>query len=136
MSIKAAFYAQAADSGGIGGVIEDRIYPATDAPQKPTLPYATYQMISSVPVYHQAAGDLYQTRFQVNCYGETSVDAESVRDAFCAEFDEYRGELGELVTVLGCFIEDITDLAITPSDASQRGPQAEVLELIFWHENE
>ena len=137
MSFPTSFYYEAVNTGAISALISTRFYSAGAVEQAEALPYATYQIIDSVPRYHQGGNlDLNATRVQVNFWAATMTAAEVVREAFVTAFEEFRGDMGEsgsTVDVKLCYVASYNDLSEAPSDGTQGGPVGEAMDLIFHH---
>ena len=135
--IKGAFRAHAAADEGIAAIVGTRIYAAGEVPQKPTAPYAVYQLISDPPVHHQGGKVAGEVRLQVTCYAATNPGVTALRDAFETAFAYLNGTMGAggyTATVLRVFTESFGDLIIAPTDASAQGPCGGILDLLIWQQ--
>ena len=121
MSIKDDFYTYLISNAGITAAVSDRIYPLT-APTSATLPYITIQRVACSHEHHMtAAAGLAAARFQVDCWAETSVDAETSAEAVREALDGYMQNTMESTEVRAVFLEDEGDGYEPPTDASEDG---------------
>ena len=138
MSIQAALFYYLVRHAEVAPLVSSRIYPAGDAPRKPTMPYITYQKIDNVHERHQTgSSELAHPRIQINCWDATPQGARTLYEAVRVALDRYRGDMGDplgIITVKGAYLQTDRDEFTVPTDASQRGPHCEIMDFIIWHE--
>lgn len=87
--IGAALYSLLADETDAG----PRVYPHV-LPQSPTLPAVTYQLVSSIPLHAmQREARLIRARVQVDVWGRTYAEAQSLAAQVARLLNRYRGEV-------------------------------------------
>ena len=139
MTIEGAIKAEVMDTGAITAIIGTRFYRAGTVPQNVSKPYATFQKISDVPVYHQGGDVLSRARVQVNCVDDAVVvAAQSIALAvlFRSLFNGFRGTMGTggaTATVRNTYVEDISDATSVPSDGSAAAPSEVRLDVMVFY---
>lgn len=83
MSVETSLYSTLTGNSGVSALIATRLYPLV-LPQKPTLPAATYQRISTRPVSTRSGNGLDFVRMQIDCYGATYANAKALAAAVVA----------------------------------------------------
>lgn len=71
----------------VSGLVVARVYPQK-LPQSPTLPAATYQIVSRVPT--EANTELFDCRVQIDCWAGTYAGASTLAAAVLAALRFYR----------------------------------------------
>lgn len=133
MSIKDDLYTYLINDSGIAAAVSDRVYPLT-APTSAALPYITLQRISCPHVHHMgAASGLCDSRFQIDCWAENSVDAETASEAVREALDGYQHSTMENTDVRAVFLEDESDTYEPPDDASEVGVFRNRMDFIIWY---
>lgn len=118
----ACVLAQSAITAIIGEDDDARFY-NRKLPQKPVYPCATFTKISGPRDYTQTGADGVVTfRLQVDCFGETAVDAAFLKGAFAGSLSGlYNQSFGSPpVTIQGIFIAD--DRATVGEEMEEPGP--------------
>lgn len=66
----------------VAALVDTRIYPAGEVPQQPTLPYLTYQRITTNEIdAMDGYSGLEQATFDVNCWASNHLAASQLADA-------------------------------------------------------
>ena len=86
MSISTLLRAGLIGDSGVGALVSTRIYP-DDLPQKPTYPAITYQRISNSG--QNGSSNRRESRWQLNCWGETYDDVTDLAAAVKAFIEEW-----------------------------------------------
>lgn len=112
--IESGLYQLIIANTGFSAIAGNRLYPLvlpdslvqSDATQ----PAATYQTISSVPVYsNDGPTGCVTARIQFDCFAAAYSGAKSVSDAIRQTLDGYTGTLPDGTPVLNCWIDNVTD---------------------------
>jgi hypothetical protein len=92
----------------IGSSAGNRVYPRR-LKQGATLPALVYFKVSGGISYHSSGGSGLKTpRYQINCWGNTELEAKTLAEELKAVLSGYRGLMGT-ETVTAAFIEDEQD---------------------------
>jgi hypothetical protein len=112
--------------------INSRIFPAI-APHGDSLPFITYQQISGVrqQVTTHSIG-MVQARFQINCWGETYGDCNTVAMAVRKLLDGYAGTV-EKVKIHDIQLDNEIDLQELVEGVSQSERRGKALDFIVWY---
>ena len=119
MSVESALYHKLTNTAGVTAVFgsgaDARIYPDQDTGVAPTLPYATFQVVSTRRSRHFAGitgTQLDFVRMQIDVYAATSLSrrtsAEAIRDAL----DGFAGSMGSEALVVRRVAVDGPDMSI------------------------
>lgn len=135
-TIEQALYYEVVNDAGVSALISTRLYPAAEVPQDTTTPYMTYQRISGPRHRHQGGAGLVEARYQFTCHDDTQREAAALATALRAVLEAYRGDMGEsgsTVTVRAAYVENDVDGSSPPTDASQRGPIWQSVDVLVWY---
>lgn len=115
-NIRAGLRAHLVADAGVTAEVGTRVYPEM-MPQNPTLPALTYQQVSQQNVDEtlQGSSQLGVARFQISCYAEKYIDADSAARAVDAAMQDFAGTMGS-VTVYGVERDNIIDLGEQDGD--------------------
>lgn len=105
MSIESGLYAKVTGNAGVSALIGTRLYPLV-LPQNPTLPAASYQVISGDSAYTigTQAAQIRKPRFQISAWASSYDTAKSVIRAIRTALDHQTASWSG-VTVLGVVFE-------------------------------
>lgn len=91
---------------GVSALVVKRITPMV-APESPVYPCIVYLFVSeTVPNAMGKTTDLVRRRLQVDCWGDTPTDAQTLADAVITALDRYSGTAASIV------IQDIYRLGV------------------------
>lgn len=106
-------------TAGVTALVLARGY-ANAPPTNPLLPFYVYHVSSYDPIYPTTGDEFTQVLVEVECVGNTSTQAEAVRNAVRDSLNNFRGtSAGEFIT--GCTVEGKNDYYIPPILAEQVG---------------
>lgn len=132
--IEGALSALILSKSAVTELVDQRVYPVR-ADQKAALPYVTFQRISGVPARGIAGPTSRATsRFQVNCWGRTIVEAKRLAKAV-QQIDGYRGWIGGH-RLGGVSLDDQQDNNEPPSDGGARVVPGVQMDWIILHDEE
>lgn len=115
-----------------------RVYPMGETPQAGAVtPRLTFVRLANRHMRH-LSGTSHRAcaRYQINCYGASNLEADTLADTVRAGFEGYRGDMGAGTSPLrvnGCFVQDDYDDFIQPPDASEDGIFFVPLAVTVWH---
>lgn len=101
----------------VSGLVGTNVYPAI-APQATSLPYITYQQISSIPYRHLGGVSAFsKSQFQIDCWAATPLAAKTLGNAVQEALDAFHGSqsgirIGEIA------LNDRRDNFQPPTDGS------------------
>lgn len=100
----------------VSGLVGDRVAPY--AYQGDALPYITLTVISNGTINHLGgATDTYQARIQIDCFGDSYGQTQSVVDAVVAELNGLR-DLATTPKIQMVHLDDIQDAIDAPRDGA------------------
>jgi hypothetical protein len=111
-TLREAVYAKLGAVEAIQADVGDRIYfyALPQSLRRPVQPAVTYYLTSRDYGRHFAGSNaIATTRVRVSCWSMSELTSLSIANAIRSAFFGYRGKVGQ-VTILGCFLEDETDL--------------------------
>lgn len=113
--LETGLYAYVQAGAALTALIGDRVYPIT-APQAVSLPYMTFQRVSTQPTHDLSGPDpLSKCRVQFDCYGEQPLGAKQVSEALRALIDGYQGMMGT-VSVRAVMRANERDLSVPETE--------------------
>lgn len=93
--LEQAFWFTIQNDATVAALVVSRVYPVL-APQGAVLPYATFQRISTLRVYHMGgATGLARVRMQADCYAADYPGAKALATAVRGALEAQRGNLGD-----------------------------------------
>jgi hypothetical protein len=96
-------------NSSVSALIATRIYPLL-LPNRATLPAATYQVISTTPLYDlQDRVNVTKLRLQIDVWASTYVAARSTAEAILSALDNFSGSLPNSTRVFGIQLRSSTD---------------------------
>ena len=139
MSFEAALYYEIAhNSDALVSVVGTGAYPIGELPQGTARPHLTWQRIDSIRHYTQTDGSTVEARYQFNCVADSRNAARALAATVREKFSRYRdaamGGGAATAKVHLVVVEDERDDFEGPTDATERGPQAVTVDLIFFYE--
>jgi hypothetical protein len=97
-------------SADFGAIAEDRLYPVL-LPEQSPLPAATYQLISTVPLYTlEERVNVTEIRIQFDTWAERYGDAKQLMAAINSAIDNFSGDLPDGTHVFGVQLAACNDL--------------------------
>jgi len=119
-TLREALHARLASIEGLAASTADRIY-FNARPQSASIPSfpAVTHSISSRSFDHDLSGPsgLSTATWQVDCWSRTELEAASLASLVRQAFDGFGGTIGQVV-ILGCFLEDESDLPDYPRNGT------------------
>lgn len=108
MTVEADLYSRVSTYAGFVNLASTRIY-YSSAPQKPTMPYATFSRISSIR-HHMMGSDagVVHARFQFDAWASTPDSARALLEQIRQAIQRHRGT--STVTIDDILIESDIDL--------------------------
>lgn len=119
-------------SVAVSTIVGDRVKPDT-LDQKQTLPAIRYEMIASESFQTlQKSGHLMRTRIQVDCYGATRLQANTVAAAVKNNLDGFSGILGSL-QVFSCVLDNRFDSVDPPQSGGATWRKRRTMDFVIVH---
>lgn len=136
MSVMAALYEHLTADTDVTAEVGTRIYPL-QAPETATLPYITYQKISTAHMHHfGAAAAIVTSAVQIDVWGNTSVEVEDavkdVRESLDGRLHFSMGAT-EALAVKGIFLNGTSDGLVEPTDGTDKGTFRTTMTFDIWH---
>lgn len=133
ISVGEAIVAILLASSTLTDLIGNRVYP-NYVPQNAAMPAVTYQRISG-PRDHTFDGPsgLVQSRYQLNSWGATYGDMESVADAVRIAMDGFTGSVGGRV-IQNIETDDETDIPVITPGVDQTRRMGSGMDFNIWYE--
>ncbi len=94
--LKDAIYSRSQAVAGLTALVGTRFY-NVQAPQKTTMPYCTFQIVSSERVHVMGRDSLGRARVQVDSWGSEREDAEDVNTQVVAAFNRWGGTVASVI---------------------------------------
>lgn len=119
--------------------VQQKIYPAGEAPTKTQKPYITWQIIDDPHTHHQGgASGLENPRFQFDVWAISEYDAGRIFKILRLELDGFRGEMGETnkTTVRAAFLDTSREDYRPPDDGTEEGSHRASGDFLVWNVEE
>jgi len=134
-SIRTAIFKHLSQSAGVHDLVGDRIFPHT-ARQGTAFPYITFQLIADPAEDHMGGPSaIAHPTFQIDCWAESSTDAENVFEAVRDAFEGFRGSI-EGVKISRVF----RDAGFSDFEQVTEGRENEIfrnsMDVIIWYRRE
>ena len=129
MGVKQAIFSRINGRTAAGG----RVYPAGRVPSDAALPYVVYQVVSRLHEQHQgAAAGLARARVQIDVWGSSYAEADSVAEQIRDVLDGYAG-VEASTTIERAMLDDDNDTEQVPTSGDERSTAGVSSDYLVWH---
>ena len=119
----------------ITNLVEQRIY-SRPVPQGAALPYLLIDRVSEIPEHHFTGSTAHsRDLWQIDCYAETDLSNEAIKEAVRKNLDTYRNSMGDFTNVV-CHIQSIVPSTEERSDGSQGQVHRRAITLSITHDTD
>jgi len=114
-------------------LVSTRIYRIKRSQQVSTLPALTYRKVSGQDeLFQTGTSTLAQARIEIDCWGSTPAQAETLRDAIRDVTQRYSGTINGSLTIVLAYFENDGEAYDPPQDASDDGTYVATIDLFVW----
>ncbi|MEO9590245.1 DUF3168 domain-containing protein [Rhodopirellula bahusiensis] len=125
-------YQRLKDNDSIWAMVNPRIRPDTIDPNE-VMPAIRYEVVRSRP-WHSISTEPSETttQLQIDCYGATRLEANTVAAAVVNNLDGFTGELGEIF-VNDCVLDNTYDRVDPPPAGGKNFRKRRTLDFVITH---